>query len=110
MSADLSVDVVNVEIAWSLAARQTERLVLQLPVGSTALFALRAGALGDRLGADMLDGLAIALWGRVVPPDTVLRDGDRLELLRGLQVDPKEARRQRYRRDGIKPKRKGPRR
>jgi hypothetical protein len=103
-------DGIGVEIAWSLAARQTGCLHLQLPADSTALVALRAGALTERLGASVVDSLALALWGRLVSPDTVLRDGDRLELLRGLQVDPKEARRQRYRRDGIKPKRKGPRR
>ena len=110
MNADTAAGPITVEIAWSLAARQTEGLRLQLPAGSTALAALRASAIVDRLGAGVLDGLALGLWGRLVQPDTVLRDGDRLELLRGLQVDPKEARRQRYRRDGIKPKRKAPRR
>lgn len=101
---------ITVELAWSTAARQTDRLLLQLPPGSTALAALRAGALAGRLGAEALDAMVLGLWGRVVGPDAVLHDGDRLELLRGLQVDPKEARRQRYRRDGIQPKRKGPRR
>jgi putative ubiquitin-RnfH superfamily antitoxin RatB of RatAB toxin-antitoxin module len=38
-----------------------------------------------------------AVWGRVVEPATVLHDLDRVELLRPLQVDPKEARRLRYR-------------
>jgi len=46
--------------------------------------------------------------GRACDPDTVLGDDDRLELLRPLQVDPKEARRLRYRRDGLKrPKKTG---
>jgi hypothetical protein len=101
---------ITVELAWSPAAARTAQLTLQLPVGSTALAALRAGAMADRLGEEVLDGLTLALWGRVVPPDAVLRDGDRLELLRGLQVDPKEARRLRYRRDGVRPKRKAARR
>jgi hypothetical protein len=110
VSADGAAGVITVELAWSLAARQTGQLRLQLPVGSTVLAALRASAIAGHLGAAVLDDLALALWGRVVQPDAVLRDGDRLELLRGLQVDPKEARRQRYRRDGIQPKRKAPRR
>lgn len=109
MSAE-AAGPIAVEIAWSTAAQCTDRVHLQLPAGSTALAALRAAGLAERLGAAMLDALVLALWGRVVGPDTVLRDGDRLELLRGLQVDPKEARRQRFRRDGIRPKRKGPRR
>ena len=110
MSADAAAGLMKVEIAWSLAACQTECISLQLPAGSTALAALRASATTERLGAAVLDSLVLALWGRVVPPDEVLRDGDRLELLRGLQVDPKEARRLRYRRDGIRPRRKAARR
>ena len=58
----------------------------------------------------MLDALTLGLWGRAITPATVLQPQDRLELLRPLLVDPKEARRQRYRRDGIRPRRKQPRR
>ncbi|MDR2872275.1 MAG: RnfH family protein [Xanthomonadaceae bacterium] len=36
-----------------------------------------------------------AIFGVVVPPDTPLCDGDRVELLRPLTTDPKEARRRR---------------
>ena len=39
---------------------------------------------------------ACGVWGRVQPLDHVLRDGDRVELYRPLTVDPKEARRLRY--------------
>ena len=108
--APAGAGTIQVELAWSLQAQQTDGLSLQLPVGSTALEALRAAAMADRLGAAVIDGLVLALWGRVVQPDVVLRDGDRLELLRGLLVDPKEARRLRYRRDGVRPKRKSARR
>ncbi len=102
--------LIAVELAWSAAPQQLQRLHLQLPVGSTALAALRASGLAAQLGADLLDSLTLALWGRTIAPDTMLRHQDRLELLRPLQVDPKEARRLRYRRDGIRPRRKQPRR
>ena len=36
-----------------------------------------------------------AVWGKEVSPDYVLQDGDRLELLRPLILDPMEARRKR---------------
>ena len=111
MSADgPAAGTVQVLLAWSLGPQHTDSLPLRLPAGSTALDALRAGDLAARLGSVQLDALALALWGRVVEPHTVLHDGDRLELLRGLQVDPKEARRLRYRRDGIRPRRKSQRR
>jgi hypothetical protein len=46
--------------------------------------------------AQSLPGLRLGVWGRVQPPDTALREGDRVELYRPLSVDPKEARRLRY--------------
>jgi uncharacterized protein len=109
-SADAGEGQIAVELAWSAEPQQLDRLQLQLPMGSTALAALRASGVAERLGAAVLDSLRLALWGRAITPDTLLRDGDRLELLRPLQVDPKEARRLRYRRDGIRPRRKLPRR
>lgn len=34
-----------------------------------------------------------AIWGKEVPEDTVLRDGDRIEILRPLVLGPMERRR-----------------
>ncbi len=39
--------------------------------------------------------LGFAIFGERVGSEHPLRDGDRLELLRPLQIDPKEARRRR---------------
>lgn len=43
-----------------------------------------------------------AIWGRRVQGDTVLRDGDRVEWLRPLKVDPKVARRERFKGQGAR--------
>ena len=37
----------------------------------------------------------LGVFARLVKPDTVLRDRDRVEIYRPLKVDPKEARRNR---------------
>jgi len=37
------------------------------------------------------------VWGKLREPGDPLREGDRVEVYRPLKVDPKEARRQRYR-------------
>lgn len=100
--AGAAADGIAVEVAYAAGPHQVERVPLRLPAGATAAEALRASGWPARLGAALLDTLSLALWGRACPPDTVLRDRDRLELLRPLQVDPKEARRQRYRRDGLR--------
>lgn len=77
---------VEVVRAWP---RRHESATLELPSGATVSAALAT------CGFD-LDGIAAyAVFGERVAVDAVLRDGDRLELLRPLQVDPKEARRRR---------------
>jgi putative ubiquitin-RnfH superfamily antitoxin RatB of RatAB toxin-antitoxin module len=44
----------------------------------------------------VIGALTVAVWGRAAAPDRVLDDGDRVEIVRPLKVDPKEARRLRY--------------
>lgn len=39
----------------------------------------------------------LGLFGKLKPTDTVLRDGDRIEIYRPLQADPMESRRRRAR-------------
>lgn len=76
---------ITVVAAWS--ASHTECLALQLPDGATVAEALAAAG----LEAFPLAGLAV--FGQRVRAQTVLTEGDRLELLRALVTDPKEARR-----------------
>ena len=42
------------------------------------------------------------IWGRKARLQQLLRDGDRVELYRPLQVDPKVARRERFARQGAR--------
>ena len=77
---------VEVIRAWP---RCHESAVLDLPDAATVADALKAS------GFDQAGVGAYAVFGERVMPDDVLREGDRVELLRPLQVDPKEARRRR---------------
>jgi len=93
----------QVEVAFSPAPRQVDRVVLQLAPGATAAQALAASGLAARHPALVAAGegaLAFGIGGRAVAPDTPMQPGDRLDLCRPLKVDPKEARRQRYRAQG----------
>ena len=69
--------------------RRHEAIQLELADGATVADALAASGFGQAEA----DGFAV--FGERVSAEDVLRDGDRLELLRPLQVDPKEARRRR---------------
>lgn len=77
----------RVEVVCALARRQ--RVVrLELEEGATAADAVRASALD-------LPYAALGMFGNRIQPETALKDGDRVELLRSLLDDPKEARRRR---------------
>ena len=78
----------RVEVVLALP-RAHRTVVVELPEGATAGDAVAASG----LPMDGIDGLAV--FGVRVAADAPLREGDRVELLRPLVMDPKEARRRR---------------
>lgn len=78
---------VEVIRAWP---RRHESVELELPDGATVADAVAGAGWGDDP-----DAVAFAVFGQRVVGSAALQEGDRVELLRPLQADPKEARRQR---------------
>ncbi len=78
--------------------------MVELPVGAHVEDAVAAFAPGS--GGEIA---GVAIFGQRVKPRHVLADGDRVELLRGLVVDPKAARRARaeVQRDAARKARRG---
>jgi putative ubiquitin-RnfH superfamily antitoxin RatB of RatAB toxin-antitoxin module len=87
---------ISVEVAYSPRAGVVDRVMLSLPHGATVADALAASGVNER--HPEAASLPVGVWGRVQPADARLRDGDRVEVYRPLVVDPKEARRLRYKR------------
>ena len=79
---------VRVEIlrAWP---HRFESMPLELPEGACVGDGLAASGWNDA------DCAGVAVFGIRAAPDQPLRDGDRVEVLRALQADPKDARRRR---------------
>ena len=88
---------IHVEVAYCPALGQIDLVALTLPAGATLAEALDASGLRQR-HALPAEGLRLGVWGKPREPGQVLRERDRVEVYRPLQVDPKEARRQRYQR------------
>lgn len=86
----------KVEVLVSWEARQVDSLSLELTEGARVAQALTAA----QAAGWAIDGLAVSVWGRIAAPDARLREGDRIELTRALRVDPKVARRERFKRQG----------
>lgn len=86
----------QVEVAYSAAVGHMERVPLTLAAGATVADALAASGVLERHGLQAAQ-LRVGVWGKVRELGSVLRARDRVEIYRPLLVDPKEARRQRYR-------------
>ena len=98
---------IHVEVVLGVAPREVRIVRLSLPAGSTVRDALRLSGLFGQVAGFTEDSLAagqwsVGVWGRKERPGHVLRERDRIEVVRGLNVDPKEARRVRYRAQGEK--------
>ncbi|MDW8468855.1 MAG: RnfH family protein [Burkholderiales bacterium] len=86
----------RVEVVWALAERQ-DLVTLELEPGATAAEALAASGLLERHGLRAAS-VALGRAGVRISPESVLADGDRVEILRPLAADPAAARRRRARR------------
>jgi putative ubiquitin-RnfH superfamily antitoxin RatB of RatAB toxin-antitoxin module len=99
---------IHIEVMVGLAPRQVWQRALSVPVGCTLAQALERAGVWALAGVPEGGALAWAqgwtagVWGRKEAIGHVLREGDRVELVRPLVVDPKEARRVRYRAQGEK--------
>lgn len=80
---------IEVVLAWP---RRAESVTVDLPAGACVADAVAAAGWND---IPAVDGYAV--FGQRAQAETVLGEGDRVELLRPLQADPKEARRKRSR-------------
>ncbi len=87
-------ETIRVEVIYALAERQ-QLVALDVPPGTTAEQAVERSGLRQRFPAMVVDPAALGIFSRKVPADTVLQEGDRVEIYRPLVADPKEVRRQR---------------
>ena len=90
-----AVPDITVTVAYSPRAGVVDEVAVSLRAGSTLTDALRASGLQQRHPTHDLSLLALGVWGALREAHDVLREADRVELYRPLEVDPKEARRRR---------------
>lgn len=81
---------IRVEVAYALPEKQY-LFELDVPEGTTAEQAIQASPLLKEEPGLVVD--QIGIFSRPVKFDTVLREGDRVEVYRPLKADPRERRR-----------------
>lgn len=86
----------SVEVIYALPDRSW-RVPLSLATGATVADAIAQAGMTSKVPGLVVDPARLAVFGRAATLDTVLHDGDRVEILRPLIADAKQARRERAR-------------
>ena len=89
-----NTNTITVEVAYALPYRQV-LVEVQLPVGATAVEAAQRSGIASKFEGVDLENVTFGIFGQIVAPRQVLRDGDRVEIYRPLIADPKEVRKAR---------------
>ena len=88
-----------VEVAYAEAGHQT-LVELEVTEGTTVAQAIALSGIEAAYPQIDVSEMKTGIFGALVPRQTLLREGDRVEIYRSLATDPKEARRRRSRRRG----------
>lgn len=83
----------RVRVVYALPDQQVS-VPLEVPPGTTAADAVTRSRLLEKFPEAAARPLACAVFGRAVPSTYELREGDRVEILRPLLIDPKQSRRE----------------
>lgn len=76
--------------------REVVEAALEVTEGCTLGQALDLAGWLLRFPEIQAESLGLGVWGRKAGWDRTLHEGDRVEVVRGLRVDPKVARRERF--------------
>lgn len=87
--------MLTIELVYVAQSLQTVHLTLALKPGATVLDALTAS--GVHASHPETKDMVVGIYAKQVALDTVLKEGDRVEIYRPLVLDPKETRRMRAR-------------
>ena len=83
---------IDVEVVFGIPEQQ--RLVaLRLKSGATVADAIEKSGLARDFAGHDLSAMSVGVWGHLAAQDAVLSAGDRVEIYRPLQMDPRESRR-----------------
>ena len=96
----------KIVVTYAPAQRMAQEWLVEIPDGSRVQLALEQSgvltAFSDITELLARGVLSLGIWGRSCRANQVLADQDRVEIYRPLRVDPKVARRERFRGQGVK--------
>ncbi len=90
----MGADPLHIEVVYA-APEQQWALALEVPAGTTVRGALERARVHERLSVSELALVSVGIFGVPCDRDTVVGEGDRIEIYRPLVDDPKIIRRRR---------------
>lgn len=82
----------RIEVVYATPSRQ-ELIELDVEAPLSVAAAIRESGIERLFPDENLASTDVGIWGRIVTRDTLLADGDRVEIYRPLERDPRDARR-----------------
>ena len=95
----------SIEVAYATPEKQTI-VECKIDTGTSAREAVKMSGIDLKFPEIDVENCDLGVFGKVIPVDYELQDGDRIEIYRPLIADPKEIRRQRAA-QGLKMKKGG---
>ena len=92
----------NISLVYSPQAHQVREWLLQVPEGCSVSQVLAQCRILEEFEDLRQSPLMLGIWGKRASLQQLLHDNDRIEIYRKLRVDPKVARRERFKRQGAK--------
>ena len=89
-------DDLSVEVVLATPERQV-LLTVNVEAGASVADVVASSGIESHFPGRAVANMAVGIWGKPVSWDRPVDAGDRVELYRPLEIDPREARRQRAR-------------
>ncbi len=83
---------ISVEVAYGTPDQQALEKVL-ITAGVSCMDAIALSGISRNFPHDEIASLPLAIWGKPATSDSCPKAGDRIEILRPLSIDPRDARR-----------------
>ncbi len=87
-------ELIEIEVAYALPDKQILEC-LKVPNGTTAAQAIQLSGICNKFSEIQPNDKNLGIFGKLVNPELILRNHDRIEIYRPITVDPKEKRRKR---------------
>jgi len=92
-------DELSIEVVLATPERQV-LLTVNVEAGASVADVVVSSGIESHFPGLAVADMTVGIWGKPVSRDSAVNAGDRVELYRPLEIDPREARRQRARAEG----------